>query len=61
MGTSPDGNSVIVSNDDWVGPYHRGGRRVGLIVRIDLKIGKKRTLVKGLISEGGRDWRQKSQ
>ena len=58
LGVSPDGKSILAADQDWIGPYKRGGRRCGPIKLINIKTGKSRTLTGKLMSVAGGDWRK---
>ena len=57
LGISPDGKSTLIADQNWLGPYKRGGRRCGPIKIFDLKTGKSRKLTGNLMSVEGGDWR----
>jgi len=40
VGISPDGTQAVVTVPEWVGPYHRGGARVGALKILSLISGR---------------------
>jgi hypothetical protein len=55
--TSPYGQFLLVASHVWVGPYKRGGARVGPLERLDLHTGRRKRLTQGLVKIRGADWR----
>jgi hypothetical protein len=58
VGISPDGTRIAAASAEWVGPYKRGGARVGAVKIISLKTGNRRAITSPLVSVAGGDWRK---
>ncbi len=59
LAASPNGRRYLSCNYDWVGPYKRGGERLGaLVVGPFLSKGRAHRLTASMVSIGGADWRR---
>jgi ankyrin repeat protein len=56
MGIAPDGSQVAVADQAWVGPYKRGGQRVGPLRIVNLVSGRSRAVTDPLTLIRGGDW-----
>jgi hypothetical protein len=55
---SPDGKWCAYYNDDWIGPYKRGGERLGTLQIVSIATGQQRALTKRMVRIDGADWRR---
>jgi hypothetical protein len=56
MGIAPDGSEVAVADQRWVGPYKRGGERVGPLRIVKLASGRSRAVTDPLAVIDGGAW-----
>jgi hypothetical protein len=57
IGIAPDGSQIAVADHNWVGPYKRGGQRVGPLTLVSLKSGRTRKLTGPLAEIFWGEWR----
>lgn len=55
---APDGKHCAVAKHDWIGPYKRGGARLGALEIIDLATKKATAITSKLMDISDGDWRQ---